>query len=583
MKLAEHSAWYDLLHYKHHTFTGFHSQVDDDAFFLSKQGKHDASAELSATIKALFLFKKEQHAQCLFPARLHWLNEQLDFADALPAVSCPKFDSWKKKVDVESITMLFPSMYLHNPGSMFGHTFLRLNKKGNSDLLNYTLSYAAAHDPEDSMLTYVYKGISGGYTGVFSVQPYYETVQSYGDIEQRDIWEYSLNLNQQEVDQLVRHIWEVSSLKYDYYFFRENCSYRLLSLLDVARPGLNITRDHHLLYAIPVDTVRSSRMASLIKDEIYRPARGARIEQMFAQMSQSSQQKTLNILYESADFDLSEFSDNEQAKILETAHEITQLDEAQDDLSEKILSLRSQIKLEASENLFAYKAQRPDDGHDSARWNIAYGEKENNQYIEMGLRPAFHDLLDRDQGFVKGSAITVLDTRVRWYEVQQRLQLEYLSFFSMTSLSPIKPWGKPLSGRLNLFVQQEAINAQVDAKVFNIDTALGYSFEWNDSLFYSLMDSQLSYTKKYEHNYIFSLGAEVGALMLFENSRMQFRSRFLYDVAGEQRDKEKHEWIYQYDINKNNGLRFKFSISKSGLNNMRLREQDAQINYLMYF
>jgi Domain of unknown function (DUF4105) len=585
-ELADHSAWYDLLHYKQHMFSGFHSQVDDDAFFLSKQGKHDAVAELSATIKAFFSDKETQHPQCLFPARLHWLNEQLDFRQFLPKVSCHKFESWKAKVDVDSITMLFPSMYLHNPGSMFGHTFLRLNKKGNSDLLNYTLSYAAAYDPEDSMLSYVYKGISGGYTGVFSVQPYYETVQSYGDIEQRDIWEYALNLNQQEVDQLVRHIWEVSTLKYDYYFFRENCSYRLLSLLDVARPGLNITRDNHLLYAIPVDTVRSSRQASLIESEIYRPARSARIEQMFSQMNVSSRKKTLDVLYED-NFDLNGFSNNEQARILETAHEISQLDEEQGVLAEKILSARSRVPLENSENLFVYNAPRPDTGHDSARWNVAYGENESDQYtdqyIEIGLRPSFHDLLDREQGFVKGAAITVLDTRARWYENKQKLQLEYLSFFSMTSLSPVKPWGNSLSGRLNLVVQREAISSQLDAKVFNIDTALGYSFEWGGQLFYGLVDSQLSYTKKYEHDYIFSLGAEVGALFLFENSRMQFRSRFLYDVAGEERDKEKHEWLYQYDISKNHGLRLAFSTSNSILRNIKNRDQDAQINYLMYF
>lgn len=582
MKLAEHAGWYDLLHYKPQMLSGFYSQVDDEAFFLSKSGKQDAHAELLATIKAMFSLKDEQHPQCLFPARLYWLNEQLNFAESLPAVNCTKFDSWKEKIDAESVTMLFPSMYLHNPGSMFGHTFLRLNKKDNADLLNYTLSYAANHDPDDSMLSYVYKGISGGYLGVFSVQPYYETVQSYGDVEQRDIWEYSLNLNQAEVDQLVRHIWEVSSLDYDYYFFRENCSYRLLSLLDVARPGLNITRDHHFLYAIPVDTVRSSRSASLIKSEIYRPARSARIEQMFGQMNNVLQQKTLDVLA-SHDFDLTDFVESEQIKILDTAHEISQLDKNQDDLSEKILSRRSQIKLENDENLPIYKAQRPDDGHDSARWNLAYGKKASNQYTEIGLRPSFHDLLDREQGFVKGTAITVLDTRIRWYEIQQRLQLEYLSFFSMTSLSPIKPWERPLSGRLNLSVQREAVSAQQDGKVFNIDTALGYSFELANNIFYGLADSQFSYTKKYAHSYVFSLGAEIGALILFDNSRMQFKSRFLYDVAGEARDKEKHEWRYQYDINKNHALRWVFSITKSTLQNTQLREQDTQINYLMYF
>jgi len=581
MKLANHSAWYDLLHYKQHVFGGVYSQVDDEAFFLSAQGKLDASAELVATIKGFFSSKAEQHPQCLFPARLYWLNRQLNFADFLPEVECHKFNNWKQKVDAESVTMLFPSMYLHNPGSMFGHTFLRLDKKNGPELLNYTLSYAARRDLSDSIFSYVYKGISGGYTGVYSVQPYYETVQSYGDIEQRDIWEYSLDLNQNEIDQLVRHIWEVSNLKSDYYFFRENCSYQLLSLLDVARPGLNMTRDYHHLYAIPVDTVRTSSKAELIKDETYRPARSARIDQMFDQMNASSQQRTLDIIANNKiDFDLKSFTDIEQAQILETAYEISQLNEQQEILAEKLLSVRSRVHLDQEENLFVYSSHRPDDGHNSARWHVAYGEHENDNYTELGVRPSFHDFLDRDKGFVKGAAITVLDTRVRWYESRQRLQLERISFFSMASLSPVKPWASPLSGRLDLVIDRETINSQLDTKVFNVDAALGYTFEKGDGLFYGLADSQLAYSKKYDHHYVFSLGSEVGALLLFENSRMQLKSRFLYAVAGEDRDKQKHELFYQYDINKNQGLRLGVSVVKDSV---FVREKDIQIEYLMYF
>jgi hypothetical protein len=581
MKLAKDPAWHDLLHYKQTFLGGIYSQMDDDNFFLSSRGKHDAGAELIATIESFFSSKTMQHPQCLFPARLHWLNRQLNFSAQLPAVVCDKLNSWQQKVAAHSVTLLFPSMYLHNPGSMFGHTFLRLDKKDNTELLNFTLSYAAAHDASDSIFSYVYKGISGGYTGVFSVQPYYETVQIYNDIEQRDIWEYSLNLNQDEIDQLIRHIWEVSDLKFDYYFFRENCSYRLLSLLDVARPGLNITRDHHYLYAIPVDTVRSSRLAGLIDGEKYRPAQNARIEQMFAQMNAASRRKALNILNGgNIDLELKNFSPTEQAKIFETGYEISQLNTQQHALAEELLSARSRIDINENENLFLYNSYRPDKGHNSARWHLAYGQDSGDHYTEIGLRPAFHDLLDREQGFVKGAAITALDTRVRWHESAQRLQLERLSFFSMTSLSPIKPWGSPLSGRLDLLVERQAINAQLDAKVFNIDAALGYSFEWRNSLFYGLADSQLAYSKKYTPHYVFSLGAELGALLLFDNSRMQFNSRFLYAVSGEARDRQKHTWLYQYDVGKNHGLRLAVSRVKTAL---LWLERDIQLSYLMYF
>ena len=63
--------------------------------------------------------------------------------------------------------------------------------------------------------------------------------------EHRDLWEYRLTLTPAELDRLVRHLWELLPTYYDYYFFDENCSYHLLALLEVARPGLRLTDRFH--------------------------------------------------------------------------------------------------------------------------------------------------------------------------------------------------------------------------------------------------------------------------------------------------------------------------------------------------
>jgi hypothetical protein len=45
----------------------------------------------------------------------------------------------------------------------------------------------------------------------FQMLPYYLKVSEYSDMENRDIWEYHLNLNVQ-IDQMLMHIWEVGRL-----------------------------------------------------------------------------------------------------------------------------------------------------------------------------------------------------------------------------------------------------------------------------------------------------------------------------------------------------------------------------------
>ncbi len=119
---------------------------------------------------------------------------------------------------------------------------------------------------------FAFKGLFGLYHGKFSIAPYYLKVKVYGDIENRDIWEYRLNLTEKEIDRLLRHVWEMRFAWFDYYFFDENCSYHLLSLLEVARPGLHLT-DRFSLWVIPSETIRAMDEAGLVKKVRFRPAR----------------------------------------------------------------------------------------------------------------------------------------------------------------------------------------------------------------------------------------------------------------------------------------------------------------------
>jgi hypothetical protein len=67
-------------------------------------------------------------------------------------------------------------------------------------------------------------------------------------------------------------VWELKQIQFDYFFFDENCSYRLLELLQVARPSLDLTSQFPLT-AIPTDTVKAVKQSGLVASETYRPSR----------------------------------------------------------------------------------------------------------------------------------------------------------------------------------------------------------------------------------------------------------------------------------------------------------------------
>ena len=263
-RLWAHRQWQVLLHYQpRFGGGGVESQVDDADFFLSPSGKFNPQSELDATLASFFAPPDSEggaeHPQCQFIARYQWLKQELGFAaEYLPEYACPQFDDWLAEMDPDRVTLVFPVAYLNNPASMFGHTLLRIDSNQRSPqtrLLDFTINYAA-DTQEEPGLSYAMKGLFGGYEGSFSVAPYYVQVKRYGDIENRDIWEYQLALSHEEVLRMLMHTWELRSAGLDYYFLDENCSYQLLTLLEAARPSLHLL-DQFGLWAIPADTVRA--------------------------------------------------------------------------------------------------------------------------------------------------------------------------------------------------------------------------------------------------------------------------------------------------------------------------------------
>jgi hypothetical protein len=56
------------------------------------------------------------------------------------------FEQWFRELDAEAVTLVFASAYLNNPASLFGHTLLRLDRRGQTEqtrLLAYAVNYAA--------------------------------------------------------------------------------------------------------------------------------------------------------------------------------------------------------------------------------------------------------------------------------------------------------------------------------------------------------------------------------------------------------------------------------------------------------
>lgn len=285
LNLARHPTWLKLLHYEN-TLLGQSSAIVSDSFFLATDGKTNPQAELVSTLESFILPDRSEHAICQFPARFLWLSTQLNFADGVvPSPNCVLFKEWSQDNEITSISVLFATGYLGNPASYFGHTLLKLNStdKKKSELLDLTTNYGAIVPDNEDPISYIFKGIFGAYKGGFSQIEFYFHEQNYGELELRDIWEYELNLPKGDVNFIVAHLWELLGKKYTYYFFKENCAFRVAEVLELA-DGLDLLPE--IPWTFPQTTV--SKLAEnkvngeqVIAQIIYHPSRQTGLYQKY--------------------------------------------------------------------------------------------------------------------------------------------------------------------------------------------------------------------------------------------------------------------------------------------------------------
>ncbi len=505
--LAQDPQWLALLHYQRiGLFSSAGSQVDDRDFFLSPTGQQNPRDELKATLEFLSApaSSDNTHARCRFPARLHWLQSQLPHFKPTDS-PCSAYQQWIHEIDAASLTLIFPAAYLNSPSSMFGHTFIRINRnKSGNPLLDYSVNFAAEANPSEDQFSYAFKGLSGGYAGQFSVMPYYQKVNEYSFLESRDVWEYPMQLSHDEVEQFVRHIWELRDIDFDYYFFTENCSYQLLTALDAANASWRLSQDFRI-QAIPVDTVRSLSQRNLLGAPVFRPSSLSRLRHWQAQLTQSELEEVSVLMNPSRPLDTNSTasSPERRALILEYTYHLLRYLAVKEKLRAPeynqraiaLLSARSKLGKRAGFSDYPHPAYSDEQGHGSHRVGVHYGRFDDQHGVELGLRPAYHDLLDPLAGFISGAELEMFSLELRYLTERQHLQLQDLTFINILSLSESTQHISPLSWGVRAALERARFGAQRTHGI--LTGSVGKSYRAGTWLMSGLWDAELGIK---EHN-----------------------------------------------------------------------------------
>lgn len=470
-RLQEAVTWRRLLHYRQGWFGG-ESQARSPSFFLAKDGAEDPAAELEATLRGLVrpwrpADAREQHPFCRFPARLAWLTRELGIDWArLPTRRCPRWEQFQQLLQPRGVTLVFSAYYLNNPASAFGHTFLRFDKvpvgqPQRQELLDYGVDFSAEVDTGNALL-YAFKGMTGMFPGVFKKLPYYYKVREYADYESRDLWQYQLELSQAEVEFLLAHVWELGSTVFAYYYLTENCSYHVLSAVEVVRPSMELVS--RLGWPVlPAETVRALRsVPGLIGAVTYRPSNRSQFARRVQRLSAEERAFVVALLEDPATPTPEGLSLERQAAALDAALDLGDQRWAKELVfdaptegkrhQQALLSRRARLGVRSPPlEVVIPWGEAPHLSHGPRRAELGSGWSRVDGWHHLAtLRVAVHSLDDPAQGYPDGTSLEFFPLRLRYSVGSHRLSLDEAYFVRVSSLSPLSRFEQAWSWRLRL-------------------------------------------------------------------------------------------------------------------------------------
>lgn len=560
--LADDPEWLALLHYNRGTTLHDigESYVDDARFFIAENGKKNAQAELHATLTALE--PRESALRCRFPARYLFLAGKLGWAESSPFAHCTEYLAWRKQIPSARAVLVFPASYLNSPSSMFGHTLLRLDASATPDDVwsSLAINFGADISSQDTSLLYISRGLGGGYPGRFTVAPYVVKIQEYSHMENRDMWEYSLRLNEEEISRLINHLWELRETNFDYYFLDENCSFRLLELIAVARPGDNIVEGFRLAEA-PVNTVRTLEDKQLIAGRIYRPSKAVELQADLDTLSRDERRRARRLLENPAlaqSDDFLAYTPEKRHLMARVAWRALRFNQRKKERSEaaaaRSMALLRIMQANAAQAVTVPEPVSPESGHGSQMISLGGGQLGSQDFGELHYRMTYHDLLDNPPGFLRGAQIEGLDVHLRATESDD-LKLESLDLIHIRSLSPRNAFVKPLSWFIQTGLERAAVYEERQLVRF-VQGGAGLSWRLGALQPYVLAAARLENNEGYQPFLEAGGGAHFGALWHFAAVQLNVGAEGIYFANDEYRYRRRAEM--NIPLGRQNALRLQW-------------------------
>jgi hypothetical protein len=281
---------------------------------------------------------------------------------------------------------------------------------------------------------------------------------------------------------------------------------------------------------------------------------------------------------------VAQLPESEQAMVYLTAYRLTRLaaQKNPDDAelrrrSHRLLLARSTIAV--STEFDFDEPDRAEDGHRSRRVQLGAGIYDDEAFVSLALRPAFHHLTDNVSGYSRGAQINFFDAQVNVWQ-DQGLRLERLDILDIRSLSPrdryLKPWSWQVRTGVERFYEGEDLRPLHP----HLQAAFGPSYALGDSaLWYVMPGFSLEYQRRLENAWQLAPALQVGFLWQTRryNILLHAEQQWFVDVN---RDRRQLGVSVNRALADNHGLQVDFRHQR-GLSGYA--SQGGSVSWLYYF
>ena len=572
-ELASSKTWLRLTKIEHKGKDRYSTDILSDNFYLATGSPPSPLDELQATVtKALSpLVEDQPHAQCRFPARVHWLKTQLPgFAEALPQIECDQLQKWSAKTADQRFYLVHVSGYFANPASAFGHLLLRIGDgETRRGLLDTGINFGAKIPPDDGSLTYMMKGLFGGYTASFSSKEHYLQDKVYSDTESRDMWAYELQLDAEQSLLLRYHLWEIIDQPFEYYFLKKNCAYRVAELLNLVFDS-DFFIDEHSLYYAPVQLFNklerydSKHGGQLISKVNFVPSHKRESFEAFESLDSTDATQANHALEQgSVDSQREQISPESLDFLLEYLDYKIQLastdaEEPLRQLKQQTLNQRFRHPAKSIDNRLATILAPPGGGPPPATARLSFSNgtdsRPDDSSLTLELSPFSYDTLDQNRGSMIDSGFEALTLELKLQDESVRFERLTILDIQKYTASDASIYGEPtpLAWRGAAVIENRA-DCATTCPVGRFSGSLGRSSTLGSGVVFSTFDALLTTNLRDRQ-----LGISAGSLYNFPwDIRGNWRSAFnLYSNADLGR-----RWTHEIRLQKSLGQRHALDVS----------------------